>query len=140
MSHLSIDPSSHRSLAVLVESVAGPLLMGHPSPVCLEVDIDAKIDVPADPVATVELVRTLTRQALSVMPDGGDLVVTGCETPAGVELELADTGVDVESRARNLPLAAAAIGAEVRWQNCPQGGGAVTIVFPRRVQSRRRAA
>lgn len=140
MSHRGIDPSSFRSLAILVESVTAPLLLAHPTPVCLDVDIDESIEVPCDPVATVELVRTLTRQALSVMPEGGELTVTGCQGPTGIELELADSGVDVDSRIRRLPLAAAAIGAKIKWQNCPQGGGAVTILFPQRPETRRLAA
>ena len=63
------------------------------------------------------------------MPEGGDLNIAACKTDQGVELELADSGGDIETRATRLPLAAAAIGAEVRWQNCPQGGGAVTVTF-----------
>lgn len=140
MSHHWIDPRSCRSLAILVESITAPLLMQHAAPVCLEVDIDHAIDLPADPAATAELVRTLVGQSLGTMPDGGDLVITGCDTPTGVELEMADSGVDVQQRVRRLPLAAAAVGAEIRWQNCPQGGGAVTVKFPPKTQSRQIAA
>ena len=140
MSHPWIDPSSCRSLAVLVESVTAPLLMQHAAPVCLEVDIDHAIGLPADPAATAELLRTLVGQALTMMPDGGDLAITGCETAGRVELEMADSGDDVEQRIRRLPLAAAAVGAEIHWQNCPQGGAAVTVKFPPRAQSRPMAA
>ncbi|NND97012.1 MAG: ATPase, partial [Pirellulaceae bacterium] len=86
------------------------------------------------------LLRTLVVQALGEMGDGGDLVITGCETPLGVELEVADSGCDIESRPQNLPLAAAAIQAKLNWQNCPQGGAAVTITFARRGESGRMAA
>ena len=130
MSDQWIDPSTCPSLAVLVESVTAPLLVQHTGPICLEVEIDGAIDVPADPAATVLLIRTLVGQALSQMPDGGELNITACVTPLGIELELADTGCDVEARGARLPLAAAAIGANVVWQNCPQGGGAVTVTFP----------
>lgn len=140
MSVHQIDPSSFRSLAILVESVAVPLLREHPTPVCLEVEVDREIEVPGDRAATAELVRVLTQQALSVMPDGGDLTVTGLETGHGVELELADTGRGVDDRERRLPMAAGTLGAEIRWQNCPQGGVAVTVRFPRHVDVRRRAA
>lgn len=140
MSHRSIDPASFRSLAILVESVAIPLLRDHTAPICLEVDIDHGIEVPTDPAATTELVRTVTRHALAVMPSGGDLTITGVEVDGRVELEFADTGEDIEARVRRLPLAAAAIGAEIRWQNCPQGGGAVTITFPGTSESQRLAA
>ncbi len=140
MSVHAIDPSSFRSLAILVESVAVPLLREHPAAICLEVDIDPAVEVPTEPTATVELIRGLTEQALEVMPQGGDLTVTGCETPGGVELELADTGAELAARQRCLPMAAASIGADVRWQNCPQGGVAVTVTFPAASQSQRRAA
>ena len=140
MSTQWIDPNSCRSLAVLVESVAAPLLIQHTAPVCLELDIDTSLDVPADPAGTVLLVRTLVGQALAEMPEGGDLNITACATPQGVELELADTGSDIEDRATRLPLAAAAIGAQVKWQNCPQGGGAVTVTFRPQSGSQRKAA
>lgn len=139
MSNQWIDPSSCRSLAVLVESVIAPLLIEHDSPVCLELDIDTSLEVPADPTKTVELLKGLVGQSLAEMPEGGDLTVTACETPTGVELELADTGCDVEAREQRFPMVAAAIGASVSWLNCPQGGAAVTIKF-RSAQGEKRAA
>ncbi|MEM9589666.1 MAG: ATPase, partial [Planctomycetota bacterium] len=90
--------------------------------------------------ATAELLRTLVNQALNVMPDGGDLTVTGWTAGDHVELELADTGVDIENRSRTLPLVAAAIGAKLDWRNCPQGGGAVTIRFAAESMQQRKAA
>ncbi len=140
MPHQWIEPNDCRSLAVLVESVIAPLLIEHSAAVCLEVEIDAEIGVPADANRTVDLIRALVSQSLDEMPDGGDLTVTACETHHGVELELADTGCGVESRVTRLPLAAAAIGAGVKWQNCPQGGAAVTITFRRESGSGRVAA
>ena len=140
MSNQWIDPNTCRSLAVLVESAIAPLLIEHSAPICLEMDIDTSLEVPADPVRTVELLRTLVGQALAEMQDGGDLFIAAVETSRGVELEMADTGCDVQDRATRLPLAAAAIGAQVVWQNCPQGGGAATITFRRDSGSQRAAA
>lgn len=140
MSNPWIDLSTCRSLAVLVESVIAPLLIQHDAPVCLELDIDTSVEVPAEQLRTVELLRTLVTQSLQEMPEGGDLTVTACETPTGLELELADTGCDIADRQKRLPLAAAAIGASLRWQNCPQGGAAVTIRFRPREEARRAAA
>lgn len=116
------------------------MLMDHPAPVCFDVEVDSAIEVPSDPVVTAELIRALTRQALEEMSDGGDLTVTACETPSGVELEMADTGVDAQDRSHRIPMVAAAIGAQLSWQNCPQGGAAVTVTFPRRDQSLRQVA
>jgi hypothetical protein len=126
-----IDPKTSHSLAVLVESVTAPLLIAHSAPICLEIDIDIALQVPADPERTVDLVQTLVGQAIKEMPDGGDLYITACESANGLELEVADTGRDIDQRPQRLPLAAAAIGAQVAWQNCPQGGGAVTVTFGR---------
>jgi len=140
MSNQWIDPNACQSLAVLVESVTAPLLIQHTSPVCLEIDIDTELGVPADPAGTVLLIRTLVGQALSEMPEGGDLNIMACESVRGVELELADTGGDIENRATRLPLAAAAIGAQVEWHNCPQGGGAVTVTFRRHSGTQRKVA
>ncbi len=140
MSHHWIDPNACQSLAVLVESVAASLLIEHAGAVCLEVDIDNALGIPADPTTTVDLIRALVKQSLAQMPDRGELTITGCETAHGVELELADTGERVESRPTSLPMAAAAIGAQVTWQNCPQGGAAATIIFARQSGSGRVAA
>jgi hypothetical protein len=140
MTNQWIDPNSCQSLAVLVESITAPLLIHHAGPVCLELDIDTSLDVPADPARTVLLVRTLVDQALSEMPEGGDLTITACETAQGFELEFADTGGDIDNRVKRLPLVAAALGAQLVWRNCPQGGGAVTVTFPRQGGMRRMAA
>ena len=140
MSYQWIDPTSCQSLVVLVEAVTAPLLLQHASPVCLEVDIDTDLGIPADASQTAELIRTVVKQSLAEMPDGGDLMITACETDRGIELEFADNGCDVQDRSQSLPLAAAAIGAQLSWQNCPQGGGAVTVTFRRSDAARRRAA
>lgn len=135
-----INPQSCRSLAVLVESVAAPLLIDHDGPICLEMDVPAGLPVPADAERTAELLRALTAQALAEMPDGGDLTFTACETATGIELEVADTGCDIADREKRLPMVAATIEAKLMWQNCPQGGAAVTICFPRGQAQRRMAA
>ncbi|WP_231741976.1 sensor histidine kinase family protein [Stieleria varia] len=135
-----INPQSCRSLAVLVETVTAPMLIAHKAPVCLEMDIPTGIPVPTNPEQTAELLRVLTAQALAEMPDGGDLTFTGCETSQGIELEVADTGCRIEEREKRLPMVAAAIDAKLLWQNCPQGGAAVTICLPRASGQRRMAA
>ncbi len=130
MSDYWIDPTKCESLAVLVESVAGRLLIEHQAAICLELDIDVQLDVPADPAWTCDLVRSLVGQSLSEMSTGGDLMITAVQTDQGVELEIADTGGDADGRAQSRPMAAAAIGASIQWQNCPQGGASVTVLFP----------
>lgn len=135
-----IDPSQCQSLAVLVESVTAPLLIEHEAAICLELDIDTSFGVPADSERMVDLLQALVNQALAEMPEGGDLTITACETAQGLELELADTGCDIENRLPSTPIAAAAMGLELVWQNCPQGGVAVTLTFHRQSGTGRLAA
>jgi hypothetical protein len=118
------------SLAVLVECVVSPLLREHPAPVCFEMNVPIDLMTTADRARLSELVTSLVRDSLDQMPDGGELMVTGCQTSHGIELEIADTGGDIEVRSNRLSLAAAALGCKPQWQNCPQGGAAVTLVLP----------
>lgn len=140
MSHLQFGESRQHSLAVVVETVASPLLMSHPAPVCLEVEIDPAIQLPVDGPLFCQLIDSLIRQSLAEMPRGGELTVTGCQTVTGVDLEIADSGQEVSQRACKLPMVAASMSADIRWQNCPQGGAAVTVSIPFYRQTARRAA
>lgn len=135
-----MEPSQCRNLLVLVESVTAPLLIQHESPVCLDLDIDVELPIPCDPNRAAELITALSKQALEAMPDGGDLTITAYQSDSVIELEIADSGIDVAQRERHLPIAAAAIHADLKWQNCPQGGVAVTVLFPAKPSSRRMAA
>lgn len=135
-----MEPNDCRNLLVLVESVTAPLLIQHRAPVCLEMDIDVDLPIPCDQQRAADLITALSRQALDAMPDGGDLMITACESEKGIELEIADSGIDSANRERHLPIAAAAINADLTWQNCPQGGVAVTILFPAHPSSNRMAA
>jgi hypothetical protein len=67
------------------------------------------------------------------MTAGGDLTLTAWSDGERVELEIADTGRAIAERPQCLPLVAAVVGAQMCWQDCPQGGAAVTIFFGRRV-------
>lgn len=135
-----IDPTSSDSLAVLVESVINKMLIEHQSPVCLEIDIDINLPVPADANHVCDLVKAIVGQSLSEMEGGGDLNVHALETPGGLELEIADSGGDVEQRPRSRPMSAAALSVQMQWQNCPQGGACVRMIFPPREGTRRMAA
>lgn len=119
--------------------------------------VEVEIDVPPNTLlwADREMIRravlNLVLNALDVMPQGGELVVTGCEGEDGFELEIADSGpgLDEDQQSRlfepffstketgtGLGLsvvahAAEAHGGTVIGENCPQGGAAFTIRFPR---------
>ena len=118
------------SLAVLVECVVSPLLRKHPAPIVFELTIALDLMTTAHRGHLSQLVESLVSDSLREMPEGGELTVSGCQTANGVELEIADTGSDAEHRSRVLSISAASLGCKPHWQNCPQGGAAVTIVLP----------
>lgn len=119
----------------------------------VEVEVDAPLGQTclADPDLLRRAVLNLVLNALDVMPHGGQLVVTACNGPGGVELEIADSGPGVspqdrdrvfepffttKSRGTGLGLAivsriAEAHGGRVCVRNCPEGGAAFTIEIPR---------
>jgi signal transduction histidine kinase len=121
--------------------------------------IQADVDVPLQASAWADrdmlrrAILNLALNAIDAMSDGGELTITAYQSSGGLELEIADSGPGVaqEHRARvfepffttkstgtGLGLAiveriAAAHGGEVRLMNCPEGGAAFTLRFPRRV-------
>ena len=130
-------------LAAVIESAAASLLLANAAPIALELDVDFDLSSPVDPASLTGLLTHLMQQAIDEMPDGGDLTITACQTARGLEMEIADTGEAAESRRRTLPMITAALSADVSWQNCPQGGAAVTIVLPAKkaaAAGKRRAA
>jgi signal transduction histidine kinase len=124
--------------------------------------IDLDVDVPPNTLLTAdrEMVRrallNLVLNAIDVMPDGGDLVITSYDGARGFELEVADSGPGLseedESRVfepfyttkqngTGLGLAivyhvAEAHGGTVTAANCPEGGAAFTLKFPPRKSMR----
>jgi len=120
--------------------------------------IDLEVDIPPNTLLTAdrEMVRrallNLVLNAIDVMPDGGDLVITSYDGAGGFEIEVADSGPGLteEDRRRvfepfyttkqngtGLGLAivyhiAEAHGGTVTATNCPEGGAAFTIKFPRK--------
>jgi signal transduction histidine kinase len=117
----------------------------------LEIDVARNLRIMADRDMLRRAILNLVLNALDVMAGGGDLVITGLQTPRGFELEVADSGpgIDEETRDRifepffttksegtGLGLAivfqiAEVHGGFVEAQNCPEGGAAFTMVIPR---------
>jgi len=124
-------------------------------------DIWAKVDCPADLKATADpdmLKRALLNlilNALDALPTGGDLTVTACQTGAGLEIEIADSGPGVptaildrlfepffttKGSGTGLGLAiveriAAAHGGRAKVSNCADGGAAFTLIIPQQIVS-----
>ncbi len=135
-----------------IEEVCQSLL-----PQCETQGIRTRVDVPPEETIWVDdaMVRrallNLVLNALDAMPDGGELVITSCSSPQAYELEVADSGPGVELQAvrkilepffttkqggTGLGLSivsriAEAHGGKVLIANCPEGGAAFTLRFPR---------
>ncbi len=118
--------------------------------IATELDIPAKLAVTADEEMVRRAILNLVLNALDAMPDGGELVFTGCHGLQGVELEVADSGPGLSEEARRrafepffstksngtgLGLAIVSRIAEVHGgavfaRNCAEGGAAITLMFP----------
>src|SRR5690606_1845477 len=66
----------------------------------MDIDVPADHEVHADRDMLRRAVLNLMLNALDVMPEGGELVVTSVETPRGMELEIADSGPGLSDEVR----------------------------------------
>jgi len=102
----------------------------------------------------------LLLNALDVLPAGGELIITGCRTASGLEIEIADSGPGVaaplldrlfepffttKGGGTGLGLAiveriAAAHGGRATVANCAEGGAAFTLIIPQDAQVMEHAA
>ncbi len=116
-------------------------------------DIAPSTELSADREMFRRAILNLVLNALDVMTEGGDLVITSFNGPNGFELEVADSGPGInceqlprifepffttKSSGTGLGLAivhriAETHGGRVTVVNCPEGGAAFTIHIPRRV-------
>lgn len=115
-------------------------------------DVPPETQLSADREMFRRAIMNLVLNALDVMPQGGELVITSYDGPQGFELEVADSGPGLsegqidqvfepffttKSGGTGLGLAivhriAETHGGHVSVVNCPEGGAAFTIVMPRR--------
>ena len=118
----------------------------------IEIDLDVPLGliISADRDMVRRALLNLVLNAVDVMPSGGELTVTGVESKHGVEIEVADSGPGLPEDATKLfepffttkhagtGLGLAIVfrtaqvhGGDVSAANCPQGGAAFTLRFPR---------
>lgn len=118
--------------------------------IATHIDADPQALVPADPEMLRRAIVNLVLNALDVMPGGGELVMTACQTRHGLEIEVADSGPGItagilprlfepffttKGAGTGLGLAiveriAAAHGGIVYAANCAEGGAAFTLCLP----------
>lgn len=129
-------------------------------------DIRVTIDCPPDCAALADAdmlqraILNLVLNALDALPGGGEVVLTGCRTTRGLEIEVADSGPGVppaivdrlfepffttKRSGTGLGLAiveriAAVHSGRAIVSNCPEGGAAFTLVIPQFNRALERAA
>ena len=114
------------------------------------IDADPQTRIHADPEMLRRAILNLVLNALDVMPDGGELVITACHSRGGLEIEVADSGPGIDpsamerlfdpffttkSAGTGLGLAiveriAQSHGGDISAANCPEGGAAFTLRIP----------
>lgn len=116
-------------------------------------DVPPETQFSADREMLRRAILNLILNAVDAMSNGGELVITSFSGPNGFELEVADSGPGIDpdkleqvfepffttkSSGTGLGLAivhriAETHGGRVTARNCPEGGAAFTLEFPRRV-------
>ena len=128
--------------------------------ISIELDVPPVHQVFADRDMLRRGVLNLALNAIDVMPEGGELVITSYSGPQGFELEIADNGPGLSEEVRRrmfepffttksngtgLGLAivcriAEVHGGELTARNCPEGGAAFTLRIPVKQQALEAAA
>lgn len=146
---LSLQAAAQPTLRRLLEGIAADAARslrdrGLP-PVTIVLDVAESHGITADPAVLDTLLRTAVLRAaeLSAVPPAdrevphiAEVVVTSIDLGDAVEIEIADAGPGLLATTRavseELRAQADRVGAEVTAHDCPVGGTAVTIRFPRR--------
>jgi hypothetical protein len=146
---LSLQAATQPTLRRLLEGIAADAARslrdrGLP-PVTVVLDVAEGHGVAADPVVLETLLRTAVLRAVDLsavppadreVPHIAEVVVTSIDLGDTVEIEIADAGPGLMATTRSvseeLRPHADRVGAEVTANDCPVGGTAVTIRFPRR--------
>jgi signal transduction histidine kinase len=152
--HFSSQRDPHREtvllLPLLVEVVQSLAPQLEAQEIAARIDCQRTLAARLDPEMLRRALLNLMLNALDVLPAGGELLLTACRTPAGIEIEVADSGPGIPAPLLNrlfepffttkgggtgLGLAiveriAAAHGGRATALNCPEGGAAFTLIIP----------
>jgi len=152
--HFSSQRDPHREtvplLPLLVEVVQSLSPQLDAQEIAARIDCPRTLDARLDPEMLRRALLNLMLNALDVLPAGGELLLTVCRTPAGLEIEVADSGPGIpapllprlfepffttKGGGTGLGLAiveriAAAHGGWATALNCPEGGAAFTLIIP----------
>jgi hypothetical protein len=134
------EPGEPGTLAIRIRQAALKAIAGRA--VSLEWDVPTDLETTFAPESLCQLVESLVRGSMDHLDeqDGtSELSVSIWNLGNRLELEVADNGSSIESRPQRFPLIAASMGVQLLWQNCPQGGAAVTAILPN-AAGRREAA
>ncbi len=148
------DPNFERLIVRdLLEDVAdamSPQLSAHG--IQIELDVPPDHETHADRDMLRRAVLNLLLNAVDAMPEGGEVLITSVDTPAGLELEIADSGPGLTDEVRRRAfepfystkssgtgLGLAIVdhimerhGGGITALNCHEGGAAFTLILPRR--------
>jgi len=139
---LPLRPAVGISLKAVLEGIVDAVLAGHRSRQRpdVAVSIDAAARVPATAVAGLsDLLAPLLAaacEAASAAVRLREVVITAVETPAALEIEVADSGAGhspgtADLTGRLAPLAGR-LGGDLTACDCPEGGTAITLRLPHR--------
>ena len=115
-------------------------------------DVPQGTQIPADRDMLRRALLNLVFNAMEVMSDGGSLDLSAYDNGSGVELEVADSGPGLNDHTRRhlfepffttkaggtglgltiVERIVEAHGGMIQAMNCPQGGAAFILVFPRK--------
>ena len=113
----------------LIEQALAPMIQQRGSAIAWDFDLAHDLPEIVSTDSFNDLVRSLVCESLECLPDGGEISLTACRSGDGWDLEVADSGPDMEERPCHPRWAAAKLGVRLQWMNCPQGGCAVVAHF-----------
>lgn len=115
--------------------------------IVIDMDVPFGERLPLDRNMLRQAILQIVLHAMESMPKGGELSFFSCNSPQCYELEIADTGPGLSRDARRQLAASSSHetahvlspvvrmlkvhGAEIRAENCPLGGAAMTLRVPR---------